>query len=875
MPHASPWYRYAAEAESFPLASAEAWRRAPVALSRDASFAPAGDTRALAADFTQYLRASAHGLSLEAIDALRDKVWFSPDESVVPLHVFVARVAEEYLGWEGDCVALHCPRTALDLPERAARWRWLTFRVPEDLLIASLTADHDRDYPVGGVRLMLPQLDRALNEEPVAETHMHLGGGISSAQLWSVLAATMHRPPRRGTFTALDAHSPVPFGSGEAFERALLTAMVARLTLAAYMESAGPTSHPAPLASWLISYATGFEERVGAPLPGISLAGLLWRSLQALCAGREDLDRLPVAHLRALYRAMLGHSAPRRPILPPDVVEDPLTAALRMTRARASPEGMLATQALRWLRAHASHEGAARPPTVGPTFARCFWQYQRVRGIFHRFLTQEPGTPGLDWFSRHRQRKSVFVGPVERDLFPLSLRHDAAMLRLGSFEARIAPPNTAHELRSIARSIARANLALAEPRRPEVGLVLHFIRSARQGNGLACAEPSAHNRVRFREWFHQQRRGVLALRRGFEETPELLVLLRGLDVASKELAVPTWAFAPLLREARDASRVAAAELVRRGTWGDIPPMRVTVHAGEDYRRLSEGLRRIHELVCEGVLVRGDRIGHGVALGVSPDLWSVRTRRLVQPRGEHLDDLLWELECYGHGSIPAEAARLERVRAEAVRHGRAMFGRGVDLDDLIDVRRGLHQKTTGDVLRATDDVHLTSAFRESVLWRYLTDPVVYQASVVPVEVETTDEEVRMLHAMQRHLRTLLGQLEITIESNPSSNLLIGNFLDLHEHPAFRLQPLPGQAEPLGGSVLLSLNTDDPLTFATRLADEYAHLYYAMLRADVTSSDALQWIERVRRNGWRSRFTVAESRDTAMLERIIRGPLGLGR
>lgn len=55
------------------------------------------------------------------------------------------------------------------------------------------------------------------------------------------------------------------------------------------------------------------------------------------------------------------------------------------------------------------------------------------------------------------------------------------------------------------------------------------------------------------------------------------------------------------------------------------------------------------------------------------------------------------------------------------------------------------------------------------------------------VSGSEHEVAMLQAAQRFLRRELSRLEITVESNPSSNLLIGNFESLDEIPTFRLIP----------------------------------------------------------------------------------------
>jgi hypothetical protein len=159
----------------------------------------------------------------------------------------------------------------------------------------------------------------------------------------------------------------------------------------------------------------------------------------------------------------------------------------------------------------------------------------------------------------------------------------------------------------------------------------------------------------------------------------------------------------------------------------------------------------------------------------------------------------------------------------------------------------------------------------LLRRYLSDSGVWTRGHEPIEVAVDASELRMLAAAQRWLRRVYAKLEITIETNPSSNLVVGDYRELREHPAFRLRPLPGNESPDEHRMFVSINTDDPITFATGLADEYAHLYFALLGNGVSSDAALAWLDGVRQNGWASRFTLPASRDAVILGEISR-PVG---
>ena len=56
----------------------------------------------------------------------------------------------------------------------------------------------------------------------------------------------------------------------------------------------------------------------------------------------------------------------------------------------------------------------------------------------------------------------------------------------------------------------------------------------------------------------------------------------------------------------------------------VRELRTTIHSGEDFVHLVGGLRRVSEAVHYLDLHDGDRIGHGVALGVDVESWVKKT-----------------------------------------------------------------------------------------------------------------------------------------------------------------------------------------------------------------------------------------------------------
>jgi hypothetical protein len=227
--------------------------------------------------------------------------------------------------------------------------------------------------------------------------------------------------------------------------------------------------------------------------------------------------------------------------------------------------------------------------------------------------------------------------------------------------------------------------------------------------------------------------------------------------------------------------------------------------------------------------------------------------------ERLDDLVWEVARYRAGDLSADAARVERVRGDIEVLAQRVYGRSCTLEDLLQARVLRHAPAT---LRRIGYPNLRGALAPRIdeahqlLWDYLTSSDVYVRGERPVSVISDDGEIRMLHEAQRFLRRTLATMPVVVESNPSSNMLIGE-LNLADHPAFRLYPLPGQPFPDGGRVPVVLGDDDPVTFATTLADEVGHLYFALIGRNVSSLDAQEWLRGVAANGMLARFTLPES------------------
>src|SRR5262249_29600804 len=144
--------------------------------------------------------------------------------------------------------------------------------------------------------------------------------------------------------------------------------------------------------------------------------------------------------------------------------------------------------------------------------------------------------------------------------------------------------------------------------------------------------------VRFGEYLERRRENARALAELLCAVPTALWLLRGIDVANDELAVPTWVLVPLYRYVRqEAAYASILSGLEPGAGEPVPTVRTTAHVGEDFRHLMEGLRRVFETVRYLLAGTGSRIGHATALGFDPRTWAESVGGLLMPKEERLWD----------------------------------------------------------------------------------------------------------------------------------------------------------------------------------------------------------------------------------------------
>lgn len=833
-----PFDHLLSELVAFPLTSEAALTNPITHLDRGMS----GGTGPLWRAAERELITAFPAISLDELVALRDLCWFGGGSDTRSLAEHLRTASSRVLAGSRHRFPARPDHPFSVTPGRGSSrqvWRWLTQALPADLLLA--TSAHDEGLPDPDP--FSPPV-RDLLRRGFAESHLHVGAALDFGTVWALTTArlaTSGRPLRqlRAPGAALaEGTKLIPW---------LVRAAIGRVVLAAFLAHGGVD----PFDRFL--YGPQCGQRI-ARHAGATTYTVVLTALSDLASGLisgDERNAWDEADMRAALAALA----------PPDSIDrardlaavralDPIEKLL-LPRTGGTAEQCYVARMCAYID---GCDANGRPDRHAATL---FWQTVRIRTLLYRYLTQRPLTPGLSWFIRFYGRMSS-----ARDDVPQRVLVQAAGLTSGvaeglcSLEMRTSPEE---DLDDMQRWVKAITSCAKEKPAPSMAMVFHFVKSRgggveeglpKAGGAGTNADPRANPKgYRYGRFFAKQKRRAISLANLLHRWPRTQFVVRGLDICSDELAIPTWVLRPLLRYVHEAADQGRRHLQSRGD--PVPaPLRTTVHAGEDFAHLLTGLRQIHEAVDLLDLCEGDRIGHGFALGVDPQRWALKAGRVAIPLEDRVFDLAWEWGWWTSRGSGADAARLAYIERTVLDLTQHWFDDRLTPMDVEDLRAALtHVDTLADA-GFPHHAPRPGASPSRTLIRYLTDARTFQLGQTVVWTDPANE-VESLVNIGTALRLEIARRLLAIEINPTSNLLIGDLGDLESHPLWRLCPPRPRADlpPLA----ITVGSDDPLVFNCRLPGEYQLLFDALAQAGLTDAEAMTWLDHVRRSGLERRFT----------------------
>lgn len=431
---------------------------------------------------------------------------------------------------------------------------------------------------------------------------------------------------------------------------------------------------------------------------------------------------------------------------------------------------------------------------------------------------------------------------------------------------------------------------------PSLGIVFHFIKTEQleDTSDIFC-------------WRHVREKGkeimplrmsirrfatdvAIALERIRSTVPGLDEYLVGIDAASDENAMEPWMFAQAYRIMRSHMYTKPVLRVRnrRENFHRIQNIAYTYHVGEDFRHIVSGFRHMDEVLEEFGYKAGDRLGHALALGIDVGQWAADNEVVPIPVLEHLENLLWMWgvnTCDGFNlSVRLELLEdkimdiAERIYPNShtitvkmlyqaykkkfnIDHA-AIATRLNENEDFSEADcRGFQKESAHSESgkcsecmkifcnRWNSDKLLMTNYCQKFMQKY------EQVELIPV----TKDEIEVYLKLQGYLMRKVERKGIYLEVNPTSNLTIGDFSQIKQHPIFKLSGLHESRE---NHVMVTINSDDPAVFNTNIENELAYIYYAAEELGYSKSESLDWIDCIRQQGMDASF-VKHEKDTVQI------------
>lgn len=536
-----------------------------------------------------------------------------------------------------------------------------------------------------------------------------------------------------------------------------------------------------------------------------------------------------------------------------------------------------------------------------------FYTYLVIKSKFREEMIQVNNRVGFANFSTYQKRKTIFLENrdiYQRHIYRMAIHSSISNQTIRSFEARISPQKTTQQIKESICSIDAAALRKTQTavdrylerhtqqEKPSFFYVHHFIKEKDKAKYRKDSELLLGNiqcrHHHLRKSIEKQAKAIAQLREGISTVNERIA---GIDAAASELHARPEVFAQAFRYLKYYRNKGTFDRLKEFKLQEI---KATFHAGEDFYDLIDGLRAIDEAIKFLNLSEGDRLGHALALGVDPrDYYNSKQLTIMIPKQWHLDNICWlisRIRKYNLHQFSTFASHLEW-------HFQTLYHE--IFKDYETHKEGQTQMTTelyyeawklrGDnpFLYKPDGERKTDAYItfweksgenqkyplkgvirylpkvNQLYYHYHFNPEVKKKGNEIKQFEITPEYIKVVEEVQKCFQKEIAQKHLGIETNPSSNYLIGTFKRYDKHPLLNFYNLGLETDPEKirkcPQLFVSINTDDQGVFNTYLENEYALMALALEKMKDENGKPVynpamiyDWLDRIRRMGLEMSF-----------------------
>lgn len=510
--------------------------------------------------------------------------------------------------------------------------------------------------------------------------------------------------------------------------------------------------------------------------------------------------------------------------------------------------------------------------------------YLVIKNEIRHEITQLNETVGFDNFNIYEKRKLIFVDDDKYKAYKNAALHLAIKGFFGNYnpknryyEVRIVPKDTGAEIEADIKKLDDAiesDILKKENADWNYRYIFHFIKQLDEAPTVECRHFGLRGIVKKKSLaIYKYRNSLTTDKRGVYLADRAV----GIDAANSEIACRPEVFAQAFRFLRHHA-IEHPENHRPRDLG------VTYHVGEDFMDVVDGLRAVDEAILFLPLRKGDRIGHGLVLGVDVDeYYKTRNYTVAMSLQMMMDNMAWlyhyvrGLKDYSH-ILPAIKdifiGCYHRVYEESLvpsieTYYNSMLLRGDNPECYM--ADGTIRNPGADLmgwqskaLNSEVKCNRARSLREvrKLYYQYHYDIKGKERSNTYSEWQVDYDIIDAIKEVQKQILDEVDKLGLAIECNPTSNIKIGEFERYDEHPILRFNNEGLRYEP-SKSLSVSINTDDKGVFATSIEREYALVAHALIRYfrykdnGTIDIDVYNWIDRIRRNSMTQRFDKSDT------------------
>ena len=459
-------------------------------------------------------------------------------------------------------------------------------------------------------------------------------------------------------------------------------------------------------------------------------------------------------------------------------------------------------------------------------YENLLYAYLLIKASLRKEFVQINEIIGFDNFSLFERRKELFI--EEHSVYYLLLIKYAVNYFLKDtknyLETRITPKKKKELLSSAIQKLDKiVSYKDCSVRQNSYYYILHFIKTKDKASEInSNLKYSLPRNNDLRSTVKVQ---AIAINKLIQSNNSSQNRICGIDAANSELNARPEVFAQAFRYLRKS--------VIKSNDGTTRSLGFTYHVGEDFLDVVDGLRAVDEVLLFLNFGTGDRIGHGLVLGIDVDkYYEDRRYELILPKQILVDNLAWlyykivDFNIEIDNSIPLE---LEYIFKDL---SREVYGKEYTINSYIN--SWLLRGNSPDTSKSLDYVLCWYSFDKNTNEKVLTAEKDTNAKEIYTnyhfnkEVKLKGNEttkiiipkqwIDLIKRIQRKMQEQLINKSIAIETNPTSNIKIGGFGTYCKHPIFKFYNTNLSVPYEENNLNISINTDDLGVFGTSLKRE---------------------------------------------------------